>query len=79
MKIDIGKKFKVMLLIVCLLIAFSPNVLSQQLSFDSLSTFSSGYDDFLTNQSIQIWFDDTLDFFTLDTCPSCDLALSWAP
>lgn len=65
MKIDKRKSIRI-LLIIGLFILFSSNVFSQQLMFDSLTTFSSGYDDFLYNQPIQIWFSDVLYFSSLN-------------
>jgi len=68
MKIDNKIYFRALLLVIGLLITISPNVLSQvpDFEFDSLTTFSSGYDDFLVNQPIQIWFSESMDFFTLN-------------
>ncbi len=66
MEVDNRKNIYI-LLIIGLLILFSSNVFSQQLTFDSLNTFSSGYDDFLYNQPIKIWFNNDLDFQSLSS------------
>lgn len=66
MNIDNGKKICFLLLIIGMLLTSSIKAQTQEFTFDSLTTFSSEYDDFLVNEPINIWFNDILDFFTLD-------------
>ncbi len=76
MNIDNGKKICFLLLIISFLVTYSVKAQTQEFTFDSLTTFSAEYDDFLMNQPIQIWFNDVLDFFTLDPNTSFESLLS---
>ncbi len=59
------KKICKILLIVGLFIIISPNVFPQGLTYDSLNNASSVNEDFLVNQTIQVWFGEILNFSTL--------------